>query len=307
MPAIITHHIFGEDASALLPEGILTGQEDLLAFLIGNQGADPFWSRFSTSPMVTRRCRQFANHMHSQQVGRALMALRSCVSHVRDEDKSVARAFALGMASHYVLDRLCHPLIYALQSEIIAADPSLQVATKEIHAIIEAELDSWMLWEKRNMTVLDVPCTQALARTSRIDRICGAMLSQVAWEVFGISVGAAEYGLAVKNYQLVYRVIDPPASRLPQLLARIEKLSRPYSRLLAQAHPVVTSSDCTFANLEHHAWKDSATGEVSIASFPDLFHDALLAWPVFSKRLVEGDQERLEAMIGGINYLGTFE
>ena len=305
MPAIITHHIFGEDSSALLPEGILTGQEDLLAFLLGNQGPDPFWARFTTSPSTARKCHQFATSMHSQHVEKALLALRSCVSHVREEDKSVARAFALGMASHYILDRIGHPLVYATQAEIISADPSLQNASGEIHAIIEAELDSWMLWEKRNMTVLDVPCTQALARTERIDRICGAMLSQVAWEVFGIGIGAAEFGLAVRDYQLLYRVIDPPAKRLPHALARIELLTRPHSRLLAQSHPVITESECAFANLEHRAWRDPVTNELSVSSFPDLFHDALLAWPEFSRRLAEGNSARLGAMTEGLDYNGV--
>ena len=33
MPALITHHLFGEKSAALLPEGIIRNQEDLHALL----------------------------------------------------------------------------------------------------------------------------------------------------------------------------------------------------------------------------------------------------------------------------------
>ena len=303
MPAIITHRLFGEDAATLLPQGILNGQEDLLAFLLGNQGADPFWARFSTTPAVASACHALASRMHAEHVAQALMVLRDCVSHLQEEDKSVGRAFALGMAAHYVLDSVAHPLVYAQQEELIAVDPTLEKARSEIHSIMEADLDVWMLQEMRNATVLDTPCTQALARTERIDRIAGTMLSQVAWQVFGLEVGATEYGLAVRDYTLFYRLIDPP-SKFANTLARLERIGRPHSYLLAHAHRVTQDESCPFANLKHRLWRNPETNEASRASFPDLFHDALLAWPSFSQRLAEGDIGRLEAMVDGIDYNG---
>ena len=52
MPAILTHHLFGEDASAQLPEYLLTSQEEMLAFLLGNQGPDPLLARFTCLPAL---------------------------------------------------------------------------------------------------------------------------------------------------------------------------------------------------------------------------------------------------------------
>ncbi len=307
MPAVITHHIFGEDAAALLPAGILEGQEDLLAFLLGNQGTDPFWARTLATPRNARSCHQFATMLHSKHMTKVFSALHKTVSHLREQDMSVGRAFALGMGAHYVLDSIAHPLIYAQQEGIIAADPSLEPARGEIHAIIESDIDSWLLWEKRGKTVLDVPCSHVLASTDHINRVAGSMLSQVAWEVFDLNVGAAEYGLAIRDYRMLYRLIDPPVNRLQCLLPKIERMSRTHSRLQALSHRVLTSDDCPLANLEHHLWRNPDSNEASRASFADLFHDALLAWPEFSLRIAQGDPRRLGAMIADVDYNGRIQ
>lgn len=304
MPAIITHHIFGEDASALLPDGILSGQEDLLAFLLGNQGADPLWARIRTFPRQARACHALATRIHTSNMVEVLLSLRNSVSFLNDKDRSIGRAFALGMAAHYLLDSMTHPLIYAQQDELIKTDPSLEEARDEIHAIIESDLDSWVLWEMRHQTILDTPSTAALMRTDTIDRVAGAMVSQVAWEVFQIELGADEYGRAIQDYRLFYRAIDPPKSHVLRALSSLELIKRNYSKLRAQAHMATTSDTCASANLEHRLWRNPATGVTSTASFPDLFHDALFAWPEFSKNLVLGNEGRLAAMIDNTNYYG---
>ena len=264
MPAILTHHIFGEDASALLPDGILEKQEDLLAFLLGNQGPDPLWARFSTTPRIARSCHQLATRMHSEHIVDSFLVLRDSVSHLRESDKGIGRAFALGIAAHYLLDSMTHPLLYAQQQQLIDANPDLEDGADEVHALLESEIDTWTLWQTRHKTVLDAPSSSALSRTPLIDSITGSLLAQLAWEVFDIDLGPAEF-------------------------AKSE---------------VWESDECAAANLEHRPWRNPYTGEKSIASFPDLFHDAILAWPAFALRFIEGDRERLGAMVDNIDYYG---
>ena len=72
MPAIICHHIFGEDAAAMLPEGMIDGEEELLAFLLGSQGPDPLFARFSTLPNAAAADHRLAHQMHDERCGQAL-------------------------------------------------------------------------------------------------------------------------------------------------------------------------------------------------------------------------------------------
>lgn len=305
MPAIITHHIFGQDASALLPEGCIANEECLLAFLLGNQGTDPLWVRFSTLPHIARACHALAGKAHTGHVVDAFFALRDGVAHLPEQETSVGRAYVLGVLAHYLLDSVCHPLIIALVDELVTADPSLNDARPEIHALIESDIDSWMLWQKRQLTVCDTPCAAALASTPRICDVAGTLLAHMAKDVYGIRLAAAEFGHAVRDYRLVYRLIDPPAPTLTHALARIETIWRPHSRALAQAHRVPNDDELTLGNLEHHLWHDPATGDASTASIADLFHDCLLAWPMFARRFLEGDRARVQTMVAGINYYGV--
>ena len=157
MPAIITHHIFGEDVLRTLPAGMVEGEEEVLAFLLGNQGPDPLFARFSTAPSGAVRCRRLGHAMHNGRVVEAAFAMRDGVSHLPVADERVGRAFALGALGHYALDRTAHPFVFAQQEALAAAEPSLAGAGSELHAVIESDIDSWILWEKRRATVLDRP------------------------------------------------------------------------------------------------------------------------------------------------------
>lgn len=303
MPSLITHHIFGEDAAQRLPEGLIDGEEELLAFLLANEGPDPFFVCFSTIPARVAACRHLARDMHDGHVTKAFKDIRSSVGHLPVEDEGIGRAFALGLLGHYMLDRTAHPLIYSQQYALLV-QPELTDASHEIHAIIESDIDSWILWEKRHATVLEHHPASDLMRTARIDRVGGTVFSQVAFAVFGLNVGPEEYGAAVSDYQWVYRRIEPAGSAKTRLIGTVERLARPHSMAESFAHRVTKSDECVSANLERRKWTNPFTGERSHASFADLFEEALRAYPQLAEAFVHADWERFDAAVGGLNYDG---
>ena len=303
MPSLITHHIFGEDAAQRLPEGLVDGEEELLAFLLGNEGPDPFFVRFRTIPARVATCRHLAHDMHASHITQAFGDIRSSVGHLPVEDERIGRAFALGLLGHYVLDRTAQPLIYAQQYALLE-QPGLSDATHEIRAIIESDIDSWILWEKRHVTVLEHHPASDLMRTTRVDRVGGTIFSQVAFAVFGLNVGPEEYGAAVSDYQWVYRRIEPAGSAKTRLIGAAERLARPHSMAESFAHRVAESDECASANLERREWTNPFTGEKRHASFADLFEEALVTYPQLAEAFVRGDRERFDAIVGGLNYDG---
>lgn len=304
MPAIITHHLFGEQSATLLPEGVISTEEELLAFILGNQGPDPFFFRFTGTPKAIKNSMHLAHVMHDGNIYRAFSVLRESVSRLPKDDASVGRAFALGVLSHYALDRAAHPFVYAQQYAIIAANPDLRNSGSEVHAVIESDIDSWMLWQKRHSTVLECPPASELAYTDRILQVAGALTSQVAWSVFGTDIKPSAYPAAVKSMELLYKVIEPAGSLGARATGKLEGLAKSDSLLQALSHQVVKTDSCASANLEHIQWKNPFTGETSNESFADCFDRALSGWADLALAFTHGGDE-LKSAIGGLNYSGA--
>ena len=301
MPALITHHLFGEESIERLPQGVVTTDDERAAFLLANQGPDPFFFRVRTPNMST--CMELARRMHRARMTRQFAALRDGVAHLRPRDAGVGRAFALGLLSHYVLDRNAHPFVYAQQWGIQAADPDLKNAGSEVHAVIESDLDVLMLQLKRDgATVADYPPASELVTTDRIDKVAGVLVSFVAHSVYGMEVGANEYGGAVADMQLVYRMIEPAGSRRTQLIGRFERLKKPYSLLQSLAHRVTAEPPAAAGNLTCQDWENPFTHRVSHESFPALFERALDDYGQAAARFIDGGD--LAAMTNHINYSG---
>ena len=303
MPAIITHRLFGERAQKNLPEGLVDGEEQLLAFLLGNQGPDPFFFRFSGTPAQLNASHELAHRMHNELIYEAFEAMRTGVERLPSADSRIGRAFALGMLAHYTLDRTAHPYVYAQQNDLIAANPDLSDAEDEVHAIIESDLDCWLLWQTRKVTVQDYPPADLLICTERIGRVAGALMSHVALTTFGTDLGVSEYARAVKDMRRVYRLIEPAGSNRSRTIGNLERLVHSHSILESLAHPAHASSADAAANVEKHSWVNPFSGQVSDNSFCDCLEEALASWDGLTKAFIHGGDVLAEE-ISRINYSG---
>ena len=276
MPALITHHLFGEESIDRLPQGVITSDEERIAFILGNQGPDPFFFHILT-PRVSD-CTLLAQVMHRSRMSRQFACLRDGVSHLLPRDASLGRAFALGLLSHYVLDRNAHPVVYEQQFGIVESDSELEDSSSQVHAVIESDLDVLMLQLKRaGATVDDYPPAGEIVTTDRINRVAGVLMSYVAGRVYGIDIPAGEYGAAVANMQRLYRAIEPAGSVKTRAISLVEGLVHDYSLL-------------------------DFTDEVSNESFPEVFDRALVDYECTVARFIEtGD---MDAVTSHVNYSG---
>lgn len=301
MPALITHHLFGEESIDRLPQGVIASDEERIAFILGNQGPDPFFFHMLTPRIFD--CMSLAQVMHRSRMSRQFSCLRDGVSHLQPRDANLGRAFALGLLSHYVLDRNAHPFVYEQQFGIVESDPELEASGSQVHAVLESDLDVLMLQLKRDgATVEDYPPAGEIVTTDRINRVAGVLMSYVAGRVYGIDIPVGEYGGAVADMQLLYRTIEPAGSAKTRAIALLEGLVHDYSLLDGLAHRVTTELPERAGNLGHLTWKNPFTDEVSNESFPEVFNRALVDYECTVARFIEtGD---MEAVTSHVNYSG---
>lgn len=304
MPALIAHHIFGQDAVARIPEGLVEGQEELLAFLLGNQGPDPCFTHVLGKPATTAAVRKLGKEMHRSHISEALFTARDAIAHLPVSDSRVGRAFVLGLVGHYALDSITHPIVYAGQKELAALRDDLADAERELHGLIESELDTWVLWEKRSQDVVDFSPSTALGRTDTINRVSGAVISAVALKVFGISIPSAGFPAAVRDYEIYLCAINNYDSLGSVVISSIETLVRTHSLTRAMAYRSNPTHECPSANLDHNDWIHPWTGTASTASFADLYDEALEKYPRMAEALVRGDRATFDRLSAGLSYEG---
>lgn len=301
MPALITHRLFGEESIERLPEGIITTNDERTAFLLANQGPDPFFFRFRTPHIGA--CMELPRLMHRSRVSAQFGTFRSGVTHLLPADAGVGRAWTLGMLSHYVLDRNAHPFVYAQQWGIQEADPELTDAGSQVHAVIESDLDVLMLQIKRGGSSVEAyPPVDELVTNARIDKVAGALTSFMAKRVYGMDIAANEYGGAVADMQLVYRLIEPAGSVRSDAIAKLEGLVKDYSLLQSLAHRVTTEAPAACGNLDRKPWTCPFTNIEHAESFPEVFDRALTDYTQAAARFIEtGD---MASVTGHVNYSG---
>ena len=280
MPALLTHFVFGARMANEFHSGFFKTSEELNAFLLGNQGSDPFLARHLTWPNHALACNRLHQCLHTSQIAEVFSAFQEATTYLPEVDTSIGQAFTLGILSHHALDKVVRPFIDAQQDDLIHIDPSLEPSRQEIRSIIETDLDSWLLWNQMHTTVEEFYPASVLEADKSTCRVGGALFSQVALAMFGFNIGAIEYAGAIADYTRIYHTIektDPTyATKLPDVLYRTEMFVRPStsSYIATMSHQILRTNAVAAANLKRIPWKDPATNAIRTESFPDLLEEA---------------------------------
>ncbi|MCH3967477.1 MAG: zinc dependent phospholipase C family protein [Atopobiaceae bacterium] len=292
MPAVYAHHFFAEHAIALLPPRTLASLDESYAFTLGNQGPDPLFFRWRGSRADARVAHSLARACHRTLPTTELETARAAEDDADEAEPGagpVARAFALGLLAHYVLDSTTHPFVYAQEASLIDAADGLEDAQSETHAVIEAELDSMMLWRERGKTVADYPDGLLPEVPTRVLEVADLVMGMVAGDVYGVTLPDDVYRSSLEDMRWCYRHIEPAGSLKARAVGTCERAFRSHSQAQAMAHPVMRQDTCPSDNPDHLPWRDPFTGRTSKASFTDLFDEALRRWGDAAELSVAGE------------------
>ena len=99
--------------------------------------------------------RQLGSLMHDKKPADLLQAISHAATKVPSNAQGVVRAFSAGFLCHYLLDRAAHPFVYSQQYALCNAGIEGLTAKDghEVHAVIESELDEYVLCTRTGLTV----------------------------------------------------------------------------------------------------------------------------------------------------------
>ncbi|MBQ6454193.1 MAG: hypothetical protein IJJ14_07535 [Coriobacteriales bacterium] len=307
MPPLITHDLFARQILEAHPELIGDSEDERDAFVLGSQGPDP-WFYIAADPK-RHAVHAVGPKMHRLNPSKVLFAMKEVVSAFEGEDADIARAYAKGFLCHYELDRAAHPYIYCIQFALQSAgEPDLDESDgSEIHAEIERELDEFMLYRSLGVTVKDFnPGKEILQGSGRMLEPVSKMHSYVAANALSTFLELGDFVKAVKWFRLYQKSTYSPLGWWRAAVGRIEETRRRYSFVKALAHRPQPSQDTPFANLDHIAWTNPFTQEVSTSSFPEIFEAAKERYLRDVEILMapDSDLEAVKGFTGGVDFNG---
>ena len=309
VPAIITHHLFACEAYEKLASTIGDGPSVKDAFLLGNIGPDPLLCLKVFPDYVPYR--KLGSLMHRSRPTELLAAFHKHFVGAEGAQADALRGFALGFLCHYLLDSTVHPLVYAQQRAIcgigIEGFEGRNMAGT-VHALIETELDEYVLFKTLGVTVdTFVPHREILVCSGwALDAISTSMMDVVRG-VYGIRIPALLFGSSVRLYRRAQLVLDAERDGLRSRYDYARIVGKHYPHVLALAHKPVRCTSTMFSNDDHVPWPHPfAPGAVMDASFDDLYRAAFEKAMLYVPRFAEPGFSRsdCEALTGNLTFSG---
>lgn len=210
--------------------------------LIGAQGPDPLFFYNFLPPRFGTRVFKLGEAMHAQRVGQMLRAILTAAA----KGEQSVKAWAAGYLSHYALDTVIHPFVYANSFS------NGKYAT-HLHLLLEKAMDTWLYRQQGHQ---GIPrhfegIRRALKPHKRIIAQAWADAAGQVFPEYGVS--SKQIGHAMDGAARVGRALYSPGGRLYKLLHGVGKLlGKPYI-LTGQMVPLALP-DNDFINASGAAW-----------------------------------------------------
>lgn len=275
MPSLITHDYFGREFLSRNQETStwITDQKD--AYLLGNQGPDPFFYA-----VITPRFYHYTgigSLLHAQKPTEFLVSLSRACKKLSGTNRMIAEAYLCGFLGHYLLDRTVHPLVYAQENAFCSA--GIKGLTKadhtEVHATIEREIDEMVCFQKYGLTVKEFRPYQDILRASdTVLRLISRIYIEAIFQTYHRVIPYDLFEKSVQNFRLVQRLFYSPHGIKRSVISFLEKRMRTHSFYASMSHLAIPRTTCDFANDDHQSWAHPFTNERHNESFWDLFEQA---------------------------------
>lgn len=275
MPSLITHDYFGREFLSRNQETSQWSADQKDAYLLGNQGPDPFFYA-----IITPRFYHYTgigSLLHAQKPTGFLVAFSHACKKQSGTNHLIAEAYLRGFLGHYLLDRTVHPFVYSQENAFCSAgiEGLTEDDHSEVHATIEREFDEMVCYQKYGLTVKKFRPHQDILRASDTAlRLISRIYIEAIFQTYHRVVPYDLFEKSVHNFRLVQRLFYSPQGIKRKALAYLEKCVRNHSFYASMSHLAIPRTTCDFANDDHQSWVNPFTNECHNESFWDLFEQA---------------------------------
>ena len=242
MPAYKTHSIHGEVILPKIDKRIDIKKEDLKVFCFGPDA------------LVATDYKVY-DYQHRKKVRLYFEALMQVIKENKLQDNSEVMAFLYGQLDHYILDVVCHPLVYYMTEDI----PQTKVMTP--HSLMEMWIDDYIMekYNKKGKFYFHKWFLKTKGLRLLIDKVYnstyGARNETIKYSL-GIAI-ISIFDFLARNNALGIAPVILKSFNIGDLVHRGPERVIPY------------------LNLEHKKWTIPANGEIVSESFDDLWKKSI--------------------------------
>ena len=299
MPDPVTHHVFGREVIASLPEEIRS-RIDLPVFDRSVHGPDP-WSAIGFFGGKYKQYAVRSNLMHKSHTGLFLTELAKASK----EDMSVPTFSVLaGMICHYCLDRLAHPYIICKGGEYDGTEETR--AQCGGHVRLERGIDSFFIRRTYGKVPWRFPIARRILGLRKLPQTLQPVLNGVYGRVYGWDDAFTLFNVSLRYEKMFYTLMQDPLGIVHMLLRPISGGKTNYC-IYSFYHREIDRDKLDYLNEKHASWHHPFDASiVSSASFLDLYEqakqDAIRMLQTVYRWIVSDDGIILETVFGNVNY-----
>lgn len=298
MPSLYTSLLFAKGLNTKHTLDTLPTQSERDAFYLGSLGFDlfsyrlPWWKSSAAS-------REFAEAMRHRGAVRALISMRENLALLPQGIQADARAFILGIATHFLLSRSIRTYLASMRAQLKEANSELVSCDRELKLYLSKECERW-IYDRMLLNTLDRSVEfseifKNLISQRDLMTLAGTLTSSVALTIFGLHLSPLSYSRACMQIHLL-DVLSKQKS-LVAFSGNLEHLCLGSQFINAFTACPDSVHARALANELHHPWVDIYTGQTRTESLEDLVSHAEALWPELQQILLSGSEEKLRNML----------
>lgn len=277
MPNLVTHYLCGLEAIEALEnqECKKLVQKHQNVFNLGTQGPDILfyyeiwpWSSKSIETNIGQT-------MHISKVNKVFGAFIDYIAGQSGYARDVLTVYLLGFICHNCMDSIGHPYIF-YRSGFNIPEYINENLFLCYHRRFETSIDVLLCKKHLNKRVHEINCDRLIQVNETELNLIGEMYASAVKKVFDSDIQKKKVRRAVREMQLVEKLLKDPHGIKKKLIGFFDKLIYRFPLYSSLIFPLEVKDGLDYLNLSHREWCMPFDNTIkSTKSFIDLFSDAV--------------------------------